>query len=155
MIIWFQVFLSNTNNLHKILFSSNNSFWIITHSFVYHSYFVPSIPTQYLSFPHRSIWPIGRILTGTTQPSESRPKSNSNEQVHHTPELELIARCSLVSYPRFLIGREYNQCMINPADRLLSNVNLFNYIYIYIYIYIVIHWQTVSLYHNSSVWLDM
>ena len=29
------------------------------------------------------------------------------------------------------------------------------YIYIYIYIYIVIHRQTVSLYHNSSVWLDM
>ena len=28
------------------------------------------------------------------------------------------------------------------------------YIYIYIYIYIVIHWHTVSLYHNSSVWLD-
>ena len=27
------------------------------------------------------------------------------------------------------------------------------YIYIYIYIYIVIHRQTVSLYHNSSVWL--
>ena len=26
-------------------------------------------------------------------------------------------------------------------------------LYIYIYIYIVIHWQTVSLYHNSSVWL--
>ena len=25
---------------------------------------------------------------------------------------------------------------------------------IYIYIYIVIHRQTVSLYHNSSVWLD-
>ena len=28
-------------------------------------------------------------------------------------------------------------------------------IYIYIYIYIVIHRQTISLYHNSSVWLDM
>ena len=28
------------------------------------------------------------------------------------------------------------------------------YIYIYIYIYIVIHRQTVSLYHNSSGWLD-
>ena len=28
------------------------------------------------------------------------------------------------------------------------------YIYIYIYIYIVIHRQTASLYHNSSVWLD-
>ena len=27
-------------------------------------------------------------------------------------------------------------------------------IHIYIYIYIVIHRQTVSLYHNSSVWLD-
>ena len=26
--------------------------------------------------------------------------------------------------------------------------------YIYIYMYIVIHRQTVSLYHNSSVWLD-
>ena len=30
------------------------------------------------------------------------------------------------------------------------------YVYIYIYIYIyVIHWQTVSFYQNSSVWLDM
>ena len=29
------------------------------------------------------------------------------------------------------------------------------YIYIYIYIYIVIHRQTVSLYHNSSVLLNM
>ena len=29
------------------------------------------------------------------------------------------------------------------------------HIYIYIYIYIVIHRQTVSLYHNSSVMLDM
>ena len=28
------------------------------------------------------------------------------------------------------------------------------YIYIYMYIYIVIHWQTVSFYQNSSVWLD-
>ena len=28
------------------------------------------------------------------------------------------------------------------------------YIYIYIYIYIVIHWQTVSLYHNALAWLD-
>ena len=28
------------------------------------------------------------------------------------------------------------------------------YIYIYIYIYIVNHRLTVSLYHNSSVWLD-
>ena len=28
------------------------------------------------------------------------------------------------------------------------------YIYIYIYIYIDIHRQTVSLYHNSSAWLD-
>ena len=27
-------------------------------------------------------------------------------------------------------------------------------IYIYIYIYIVLHRQTVSLYHNFSVWLD-
>ena len=28
------------------------------------------------------------------------------------------------------------------------------YIYIYTYMYIVIHRQTVSLYYNSSVWLD-
>ena len=27
--------------------------------------------------------------------------------------------------------------------------------YLYIYIYIVIHRQTVSLYHNSAVWLDL
>ena len=31
---------------------------------------------------------------------------------------------------------------------------LLHYIYIYIYIYIVIHRETVSLYHNFSVWLD-
>ena len=28
------------------------------------------------------------------------------------------------------------------------------YIYIYIYIYIFIHRHTVSLYHNSFLWLD-
>ena len=33
-------------------------------------------------------------------------------------------------------------------------MNMFTKIYIYIYIYIVIHRQTVSLYHNSSVCLD-
>ena len=40
-------------------------------------------------------------------------------------------------------------CYFNNDD-LLLNI----YIYIYIYIYIVTHWQTVSLYHNSSVWRD-
>ena len=28
------------------------------------------------------------------------------------------------------------------------------HIYMYIYIYIIIHRQTISLYHKSSVWLD-
>ena len=31
---------------------------------------------------------------------------------------------------------------------------LYLYIYIYIYIYILIYGETVSLYHNSSVWLE-
>ena len=35
----------------------------------------------------------------------------------------------------------------------LIHVHITN-IYIYIYIYIVIHRQTFSLYHSSSVWLD-
>ena len=34
-----------------------------------------------------------------------------------------------------------------------TKVTNFIYIYIYIYIYIVIHRQTVSLYHNSLMWL--
>ena len=38
-------------------------------------------------------------------------------------------------------------------SRALSDLSL-AIIYIYIYIYIVIHRQTVSLYHNSSVLLD-
>ena len=36
-----------------------------------------------------------------------------------------------------------------------KSVSMCKYIYIYIYIYIVIHRQTFSLYHNSSMWLDM
>ena len=35
-----------------------------------------------------------------------------------------------------------------------KNVFYLLYIYIYIYIYIAITRPTVSLYHNSSVWLD-
>ena len=46
-------------------------------------------------------------------------------------------------FPRPLV----NTLTIMPMGRL--------FIYIYIYIYIVILRQTVSLYHNSSVWLDM
>ena len=34
------------------------------------------------------------------------------------------------------------------------SINIGIYIYIYIYIYSVIHRQTVTLYHNSSVSLD-
>ena len=39
-------------------------------------------------------------------------------------------------------------------------IYIYNHIYIYIiyiynHIYIIIHRQTVSLNHNSSVWLDM
>ena len=39
--------------------------------------------------------------------------------------------------------------------KTLLAVNFNHYIYIHIYIYIVIHRQTFSLYHNTSVWLDM
>ena len=38
--------------------------------------------------------------------------------------------------------------------QLLYFIYWMTLVYIYIYIYIVIHRQTVSLYHNSSVWLD-
>ena len=36
----------------------------------------------------------------------------------------------------------------------LLYIYIYIYIYMYIYIYIVIHRQTVSVFHNSSVWLD-
>ena len=36
----------------------------------------------------------------------------------------------------------------------IFSYTIYIYIYIYIYIHIVLHRQTVSLYHNSSVWLD-
>ena len=34
-----------------------------------------------------------------------------------------------------------------------THTHTHTHIYIYIYIYIVILWQTVSLYHNSSMWV--
>ena len=50
-------------------------------------------------------------------------------------------------------------CQIEPFKSYHNLVKMYCfcwviYIYIYIYIYIVIHRQTVSVYHNSSVWLD-
>ena len=38
--------------------------------------------------------------------------------------------------------------------KLIADRHTHTHIYIYIYIYIVIHRLTVSLYHNSSLWLD-
>ena len=44
--------------------------------------------------------------------------------------------------------------LIHVILKISCTENLFKYIYIFIHINIVIHKQTVSLYHNSSVWLD-
>ena len=43
-----------------------------------------------------------------------------------------------------------------PQTHYIYNIILHQFVYIYIYIhtYIVIHRQTVSLYHNSSEWID-
>ena len=46
-----------------------------------------------------------------------------------------------------------NACT-EKSGNLLSEIRIYIYIYIHIYIYIVIHRLTVSLYYNSSVWLD-
>ena len=43
------------------------------------------------------------------------------------------------------------ECSISVIDHMCVCVC----VYIYIYIYIVIHRQTVLLYHNSSVWLEI
>ena len=44
---------------------------------------------------------------------------------------------------------------MNFYETLCTAQMKFETLYIYIYIYIVIHGQIVSLYHNSSVWLDI
>ena len=46
--------------------------------------------------------------------------------------------------------------LVSKLERILikSYIEHLSKLYIYIYIYIVIYRQTVSLYHNSSVWLD-
>ena len=35
-----------------------------------------------------------------------------------------------------------------------TTIHTLQFVFIYIYIYIVIHKHSVSLYHNSSLWLD-
>ena len=67
-----------------------------------------------------------------------------------------------VVYFLFIINLEHDHyvntiMMANSLTLYLSlSLSLSIYIYIYIYIYhiIVIHRRTVSIYQNSSVWLD-
>ena len=74
---------------------------------------------------------------------------------------------SFSAHPRSVPGSTQTFTAINKSSLGNSTVYIFmwhvglSYIeingrihYIYIYIYIVIHRHTVSLYHNSSVWLD-
>ena len=51
-----------------------------------------------------------------------------------------------------IIPRSLDDGSLEPLRYSVDTAS--QYIYIYIYIYIVLHRQTVSLYHNSSVWLD-
>ena len=55
----------------------------------------------------------------------------------------LTVRCNLVSFTWHPLFR-------GPCHSARNTV----YIYIYIYIYIVFYRQTISLHHNSTVWLD-
>ena len=63
------------------------------------------------------------------------------------PQLSADTGCSLAMADGIERNRERER-----IKNVMLSAQL--YIYIYIYIYIVIHRQTVSLYHNSSVWLD-
>ena len=67
---WFQVLLSNTNN-------------VIQHYSL--------VCTQLNAFKHNkwlnsSIWPKDGILTGTTTQGQSEPGSNGNEEILHIPQ---------------------------------------------------------------------
>ena len=60
---------------------------------------------------------------------------------------------SLIRIFHFFRNRKISiimNCLYNGNPTVHSSPS----VYIYIYIYIVINRQTVSLYHNSSVWLD-
>ena len=71
----------------------------------------------------------------------------SSRQVFSISVLSAFMWCiHIIVWTRPLLGK-------NPL--LVRSCLLFFKRYIYIYIYIVIPKQTVSLYHNSSVWLDM
>ena len=54
-----------------------------------------------------SIWPLDRTLSGATTPSQSVPRSNSNEKVLHIPQssrAEALPSDCLISYPGLLLG---------------------------------------------------
>ena len=55
-----------------------------------------------------SIWPIARILSGATTPSQTGPGSDGNEGVLHIPQISSITGTSLsdcfVSHPGHLLG---------------------------------------------------
>ena len=54
-----------------------------------------------------TIWPIDKILTGTTSLGQSEPVSNGNEEVLHIPQRSRTGvklSDGLVSYPGHLLG---------------------------------------------------
>ena len=108
-------------------------------------------------------------LTGTTTPSQSGPRSKSNEGVVHIPQsswTRLNMRCSLVSCPEHLFGSYLSteiQLAYSTAPADWANVCTCvppSYIYIYIYIsfmcvcvciYIYIYIDIARNFHKSIV----
>ena len=67
---------------------------------IFQEFFFSHGPIKYKWFLNRSIWPIDRILIGTTIPCQSKPGSNGNEGAVHTPH---ISRTGASRHP-FLCG---------------------------------------------------
>ena len=86
------------------------------------------------------------------------PGCNCNERIFYTLQIPRIgtshsdAVFSYPKHPRFLLEGSYS-CPEKTAYSKLQHQGGYSLV-LYIYIYIFIHRQTVSLCHNSSVWLD-
>ena len=78
--------------------------------------------------------------------SVGRPTGTSLQQLRRD------TGCSLEFLPEVM--DDINEWRKRVREIRASSTTRCRWRYIYIYIYSVIHRQTISLYHNSSVWLD-
>ena len=61
-----------------------------------------------VNYPHSTIWPIDRTLSGATTPGQSGPRSNGNEEVVHIPQSSSIT------------GASPSDCLVSYLGHLLS-----------------------------------